>query len=194
MNGISWRLQKDQAPRRSVLLSEAGSTQRRHPLSCPFFRLGLPTLDWSHPLDTGTLGPQETTRGKLMVSSKWTPPEGRRRGWETLYDLQPESCLATSHTLPLHLLAPVGTQPPLTREPSFLTPGRPPELGRRGWGSMAPSPLGRPGSLKDAHFPDPVLLPPAPNGKRSSSSASSFVAEEKAPGLIPAWLCHQHAG
>lgn len=75
-----------------------------------------------------------------MVSSKWTPPEGRRLGWETLYDLEPESCLAPSHALPLHLLAPVGTQPLLTREPSFLTPGRPPELGRRMWGSMAPLP------------------------------------------------------
>lgn len=68
-----------------VLLSGVGSIQRRHPLPCPCFGLGLPTLDLGHPLGTRILSPKETARGKLKVSSEQKPLEGRKYGWETLY-------------------------------------------------------------------------------------------------------------
>ena len=36
-----------------------------------------------------------------MAPSEQKPPEGRRCGWESLYDHQPESCLAPSGILSL---------------------------------------------------------------------------------------------
>lgn len=111
--GPGWRLHHAGC----CLEEQAG--QGGYPWLHPSFRLGLPTLGLGHPLGIRTAGLQESARGKGRVPSAWKPPEDRRlEAPATSSQSRPGSQPPASSLRPEHLLAPVGTQPPLTMEPS----------------------------------------------------------------------------